>query len=102
MDKVIIFRVMLILSEMGLHSPISLIEDISPEFSFKDVGPHRLYTFQLQIRDDVRPDKFLADFCIAMQQYNERSSVKADFYDATDYPGPIKNWSTVYLTVTTI
>lgn len=102
MDEIIIFRVMLILSEMGLCSPISLIEDFNPDFSIKNCGPHRLYEFHLEIRDDVDPDNFIREFCTAMQQYNERSSVKADFYDAVDYAAPMKNWRSVYLIVTTV
>lgn len=102
MDLVIYHRVAMILAEMGLHGPISLIEDFNPDFSIKNCGPHRLYEFQVEIRDDVDPDNFIREFCTAMQQYNERSSVKADFYDAVDYSSPVKNWSTVYLTVTTI
>lgn len=102
MDQVIYHRVAMILAEMGLFSPISLIEDFNPDFSIKNCGPHRLYEFHLEIRDDVDPDNFIREFCTAMQQYNERSSVKADFYDAVDYSSPVKNWSTVYLTVTTI
>lgn len=93
---------MLILSEMGLCSPISLIEDFNPDFSIKNCGPHRLYEFHLEIRDDVDPDNFIREFCTAMQQYNERSSVKADFYDAVDYAAPMKNWRSVYLIVTTV
>lgn len=93
---------MLILSEIGLHSPISLVDNFDYEICIRNVEEHRLYEFQVEVRDDVDPENFIGAFRSAMQQYNERSSVKADFYDATDYPGPIKNWSTVYLTVTTI
>lgn len=102
MDKVIYHRVAVILLEMGLHSPISFIDCFDPGICIRNVEEHRLYEFQVEVRDDVDPDNFIREFCTAMQQYNERSSVKADYYDATDYPGPIKNWSTVYLTVTTI
>ena len=55
MDLVIYHRVAMILAEMGLHGPISLIEDFDPDFSIKNCGPHRLYEFHLEIRDDVDP-----------------------------------------------
>lgn len=99
MDRVIHHRVMSILAEMGLHSPISLIEDFDPDFSIKNCGPHRLYEFHLEIRDDVAPHEFETTFRAAMEAHNSNSSIKANFYDATDYPGPDKNWTTVYLTV---
>ena len=102
MDKVIYHRVAVILLEMGLRSPISFIDSFDPGICIRNVEEHRLYEFQVEVRDDVDPENFIEAFRSAMQQYNERSSVKADYYDATDYPGPIKNWSTVYLTVTTI
>ena len=41
MDLVIYHRVAMILAEMGLHGPISLIEDFDPDFSIKNCGPHR-------------------------------------------------------------
>ena len=37
-----------------------------------------------------------------MQRYNEASKVKTDFYGIEEYPGPVKNWHTAYLTVTTV
>lgn len=102
MDQVIQYRVMAIISEMGLHGPISLIENFDPKFSIKNCGPHRLYEFCLSVRDDVDPSEFIANFCNAMDKYNKSSPVKAAFYEANEYPGPEKNWSTVYLTVATI
>ena len=102
MDQVIYHRVGMILAEMGLFSPISLIEDFDPDVSIKNYGPHRLYEFHLEIRDDVDPDNFIREFCTAMQEFNKTSSVKADYYDAADYAAPMKNWRSVYLIVTTV
>lgn len=102
MDKVIFYRVMAILAELGLSSPISLIDDFDPEHCIKNYGPHRLYDFHLEARDDVDTTDLVADFCVAMDRYNKISPVKADFYEANEYPGPVKNWHTVYLTVATI
>ncbi|NBI11913.1 hypothetical protein D1641_18265 [Colidextribacter sp. OB.20] len=99
MDQVIYHRVGMILAEMGLKSPISLIKDFDPDVSIKNYGPFRLYEFHLEIRDDVDPHEFETTFRAAMEAHNSNSSIKANFYDATDYPGPDKNWTTVYLTV---
>ena len=102
MDQVIQHRVMSIIAEMGLQSPISLVEDFNPDFSIKNIGPHRLYEFHLEIRDDVDPDEFITAFCAAINECNNRSNIKAAFYGANEYPGPVKNWTTVYLTVAAI
>lgn len=102
MDLVIYHRVMSILAEMGLFSPISLIDDFDPVFSIKNYGPHRLYEFHLEIRDDVDLGKFVEDLCAELDQYNKISTVKADFVAIEDYPGIAANWTTVYLTVATI
>lgn len=102
MDLVIYHRVMSILAEMGLFSPISLIDDFDPEYCIKNFGPHRLYEFQLESRDDTDTTDFVADFCSTMDEYNKISTVKADFYELNEYPGPVPNYHTVYLTVTTI
>jgi len=87
---------------MGLFWPISLVDDFDPEFCIKNQGPHCLYEFHLEIRDDVDLSDFIVEFCAVLEQYNKISSIKADFYEANEYPGPVKNWHTVYLTVTTI
>lgn len=102
MDLVIYHRVMAILAEMGLSSPISLIDDFDPQYSIKNHGPHRLFDFHLEIRDDVDPHEFVSSFRAAMATHNSISIVKADFYEANDYPAPVKNWRTVYLTIATI
>lgn len=102
MDLVIYHRVMSILAEMGLSSPISLIDDFDPIFSIKNVSEHRLYEFHLEIRDDVDTTDLAADFCIALEDHNKISSIKADFYELNEYPGPVPNCSEVYLTVATI
>lgn len=102
MDWVIYHRVLAILAEVGLTSPISHIEDFDPDFSIKNIGPHRLYEFHLEIRDDVDLTDFVADFSAIMTAYNKISNIKVDFYEANEYPGPIKNWHTAYLTVTSV
>ena len=102
MDQVIHHRVAAILTEMGLNRPVSYIEDFDPNYCCKNIGSHRLYEFHLEIRDDVDPDNFIADFCAALDEYNKTSIVKAAFYGANEYPGPVKNWTTVYLTVAAI
>lgn len=102
MDQVIQHRVCMLLAEMGLQSPISLVDDFDPRDSIKNYGPHRLYEFHLKIRDDVDPDEFITAFRAALDECNNRSNIKAAFYGANEYPGPVKNWTTVYLTVTSV
>lgn len=102
MDLVIYHRVLALLAEMGLFSPISIIDDFDPVFSIKNYGPHRLYEFHLEIRDDEDIANLAADFCVALENHNKISNIKVDFYEANAYPGPVKNWTTVYLTVATI
>lgn len=102
MDKVIYHRVHMILAEMGLDRPVSVVDDFDPQYCIKNFGPHRLYEFQLEVRDDVDTTDFVVDFCAAMGEYNKISTIKADFYELNEYPGPVPNCHTVYLTVTTI
>ena len=102
MDLVIFYRVMAILAELGLIYPVSVVDDYDPRGSTRDFGPHRTYDFHLEVHDDVDPHNFIADFCAALDEYNKTSIVKAAFYGANAYPGPVKNWTTVYLTVATI
>lgn len=102
MDLVIYHRVMSILAEMGLSSPISLIDDFDPVFCIKNAAEHRLYGFHFEVRDDVDTVNLAADFCAAMDEYNKISTVKADLYKIDEYPGSTRNWHTVYLTVTTV
>lgn len=102
MDQVIQHRVMSIIAEMGLQSPIFLIEDFDPRFCIKKIGEHKLYEFHLENRDDVNPGEFIAAFRAALDEYNKTSIVKAAFYGANEYPGPVANWTTVYLTVAAI
>lgn len=59
MDQVIYHRVAVILLEMGLHSPISFIDNFDPGICIRNVEEHRLYEFQVEIRDDVDPDNFI-------------------------------------------
>lgn len=102
MNGVLYHRVMSVLVEMGQKWPVSPIEDFDPQYCTHQIGEHLLYDFHLEIRDDVDIADFVVDFCAAMSAYNKISSVKADFYEANEYPGPVKNWHTVYLTVATI
>ena len=96
MDKVIYHRVMSILAEMGRFRPIS------PKHCCKNIGPFRLYEFAMLVRDDLERDEFVKDFREQLEVYNEVSNIKIDFYDLTEYSGTLKNYSTIYLTVTTI
>lgn len=93
---------MAILAELGLSSPVSVVDDFDPQYSIKNYGPHRLYEFNLEIRDDLDTTDFVVDFCAAMGEYNKISTIKADFYELNEYPGSVKNWTTVYLTVATV
>ena len=102
MDQVIRYRVMAIISEMGISSPISLIDDFDERFSIKNFGEFRLYEFHLEIRDDVDIDDFEVAFSEILADYNEISSIKIAYIQVNRYPGPVKNWSTVYLTVAVI
>ncbi len=102
MDRAIQYRVAAIISEMGRSRPVSLVDDFDPRYCIKNFGPYRLYEFHLEIQESVDFMDFLADFCEFMDQYNALSKIKADFYEANKYPGPAKNWATVYLTVATI
>ena len=80
----------------------SLIEDFDPQHCCKNIGPFRLYEFAILVRDDMRRDKFVKDFGEQLKAYNAVSNIKIDFYDLTEYSGTLKNYSTLYLTVTTI
>lgn len=102
MKDIIFLRVCLIIAEMGLKWPVSLINDFDPRFCIKNYGPHRTYQFHLEIRDDVDTTDFAVEFCSGMAACNRASPVKADFRGLSEYPGPVKNWHTVYLTVETI
>lgn len=103
LDMAIYYRVRMILAELELIYPVSVVDDYDPDYSTRDIGPHRLYRdFHLEARDDVDTTDLVANFCVAMDRYNKISPVKADFYEANEYPGPVKNWHTVYLTVATI
>lgn len=103
MDLVIYHRVLALLAELGLNRPVSVVDDFDANFCIRDIGPHRLYRdFHLEVRDDVDTTELAVAFSESMAAYNKISSVKADFYEANEYPGPVKNWHTVYLTVTTI
>lgn len=99
MDRVIYYRVMSILAEMGLNLPICAVDDFDRQYCIKNFGPHRLYEFHLEIRSDVDTTDFAADLCAVLDEYNKISTIKADFVSISEYPGPAKNWSTVYLTV---
>lgn len=101
-DQIIFFRVYMILAEMGLNRPISVVDDFDPEFCIKQYYANRLYEFHLEIRDDEDLGGFVEDLCAELDQYNKISTVKADFVAIEDYPGSVKNWTTVYLTVATI
>lgn len=102
MDRVIFYRVMAILAEMGLSGPISTVPDFDPQDCIRNNGPYRLYDFHMEIRDDVDLSDFAADFCAAMEAQNEISSIKADFVEINAYPGRAKNSQSVYLTVANI
>lgn len=102
MDQVIQHRVMSMLAEMGLSSPISLIDDFDQRFSIRNFGEFRLYEFHLEIRDDVDIDNFEVTFSEILADYNEISSIKIAYIQVNRYPGPVKNWTTVYLTVAAI
>lgn len=98
MSDIIFLRVALIVSEMGLKWPVSLLE----YFDVQDGDLHRLYEFQLLMRDDVDTTDFAVEFHEAMEHHNKISPVKADFHELTECPSPVKNAHIASLTVTTI
>lgn len=98
MSNIVFLRVALIIAEMGLRWPVSLLE----YFDVQDGDLHRLYEFRLLMRDDVDTVDFVAEFCAAMAAHNKISPVKADFHELTECPGPVKNAHIASLTVTTI
>lgn len=96
MNDVISLRVFMILTEMGLAWPISFqMED----FASRHCETGHLYEIRLIIRDDVDSTDFVEAFCAAMEAYNQISQVKAGFRELLEFPGPVKNAHTVYLTV---
>ena len=99
MDRVVQYRVSSIIAEMGLFSPVSLIDDFDPDYGIKNMGPHRLYEFHLEIRDDFNSMDFLADFCSVLEKENRTNNIKIDAVEINEYPGPARNWHTAYLTV---
>lgn len=102
MDRAIVYRVMSILAEMGLSRPISPYFDFDPQHCCRDYGPHRLYEFAVLVRDDLERDEFVRDFRELLNKYDNISTIKVDFYGITEYPGTLKNFSTIYLTVATV
>ena len=98
MSNIVFLRVALIVSEMGLYWPVSLLE----YFDVQEDGPHRLYSFRLLMRDDVDTTDFAVEFHEAMEHHNKISPVKADFHELTECPGPVKNAHIASLTVTAI
>lgn len=95
MSDVIRLRVALIIAEMGLVWPISPIE----KYVVKNCGARCLYEFRFTVRDDVDTTDFVEAFCVAMEAYNQISEVKAGFRELIEFPGPVKNAHTIYLTV---
>ena len=102
MNRVVQYRVSSIISEMGLHSPVSLVDDFDPAFSIRNYGLYRLYEFHLEIRDDFDSMDFLMEFCSILEQENKINNIKIDAVEINEYPGPAMNWHTAYLTVAVI
>lgn len=99
MDDVIFHRVAMILAEMGLHDPICLVDDFDPDSCTRNVNESRLYEFHLEIRDDVDTTEFAREFSRCLELHNKISSINASLYEALEYPGTMRNWHTVYVTV---
>mgnify|MGYP000409047003 CR=1 FL=1 len=102
MDQIIYHRIMSILMEIGLFSPISPLDEFDADYCCQNIGPFRLYEFAILMRDDVDEIDLITNFCDALHRQNEISTVKVEFYDIKDYPAPMKNFSMMYLTVTTV
>lgn len=102
MDRVIYYRVMSILAEMGRLSPICAVDDFDPQDCIRNSGPYRFYDFHLEVRADIDLSELAVKFCDALEAHNRISVIKADFVELQAYPGRIKNSQSVYLTVATI
>lgn len=76
--------------------------DFDPKFCIRNYSDHRLCKSAALIRDDSEQEEPAKNFREHLERCNEISRIKADFYGRTEYPGALKNHSTVYLTVTTI
>lgn len=100
MDNVIYHIVMVILCEIGLKLPISIVDDYDPRYSIRNDGPHRLYTFHVEARDDLSDEQIANSFSVALARYRAVcDAAKPVLLQLDAYPGPHLNWSTVYLTV---
>lgn len=102
MDRVVQYRVSSIILGMGLHSPVSLVDDFDPDYSIKNIGPIREYNFHLEIRDDYDSMDFMMEFCSILEQENKINNIKIDAVEINEYPGSVKNYHTAYLTVAVI
>ena len=101
-DLIIQYRIFAILSEMGQKWPISLYFDFDPERCIKKYGFHHIYEFSILVRDDLDADKFIREFRSAMEKQNKISAIKSELYGVEEYPAHIKNYSTLYISVTNV
>jgi len=98
-DLIVYHRTMSVLMEMGLDRPIFIIDDFDDQYSIKNQGPFRYYTFHIENRDDQDLDEFSAAFRSRLEHQNEGSAVKPDLVEVEYYPGPYFNFSSIYVTV---
>lgn len=94
-DHAIIHLALSILYQIALPLPMIPTDD----YSIRDTGPHRLYAFHADVRDDVGNEQLAASVDAALTAYRAISGVKPLLYGIEDYPGPWPNWSSVYITV---
>lgn len=94
-DHAIIHMVLFILYQIALPLPMIPTDD----YSIKDAGPHRLFTFHVNVRDDINSEQLAASVDAALTAYRAISSVKPLLYGIEHYPAPWPNWSSAYITV---
>lgn len=90
-DHAIIHMVLFILYQI----PIIPTDD----YSIRDTGPHRLYTFHADVRDDMGSEELAATFEAELTKYRAISDIKPLLYEIEEYPGSRTNFYSVYITL---
>ena len=89
-DVQVIGKVLTALGDLPL-----LLEELLPVT--QDLGPHRLYTWQVLSRDDEPLD--VMAFQNRLEELNRFGAWKPRLYLAEDYPAEYGNFTRTYLTV---
>lgn len=98
-DYVVYHLVLAVLYSISAELPI-MPDDSFDEYSIRNQGEHRIYTFHLSVRDDIGDEELTMIFMMELEQYTKISPVKPIFFDIESYPhSDTDNWSSVYISV---